>query len=70
MSTASLQERAWYKSSYSNGGQNHCVEVNHSRVGHVGVRDSTLGTTSPVLAIPAAQWVCILAAVQDGTLPV
>lgn len=68
MSTASFQERAWYTSSYTNGGQNTCVEVNHSLAGHVGVRDSRLGTDSPVLAVPAAQWACIIAAVQDGTL--
>ena len=68
MSPAPFQERAWYTSSYSNGGQNHCVEVNHSRSGHVGVRDSKLGITSPVLAIPAAQWTCLIAAVQDSAL--
>ncbi|MGH3821857.1 MAG: DUF397 domain-containing protein [Pseudonocardiaceae bacterium] len=70
MSTASFQERAWYTSSYTNGGQNNCVEVNRSLAGHVGVRDSKLGITSPVLAIPAAQWVSLLAAVQGGTLHV
>lgn len=69
MSTASRQEGAWYKSSYSTGGQNDCVEVNHSLAGHVGVRDSKLGSTSPVLAVPAVQWVCLLTAVQNGTLP-
>lgn len=68
MSIASFPERAWYTSSYSNGGQNDCVEVNYSLAGHVGVRDSKLGTTSPVLAIPAAQWARIITAVQDGTL--
>ncbi|HWR46972.1 MAG TPA: DUF397 domain-containing protein [Pseudonocardiaceae bacterium] len=68
MSTASFQERAWYTSSYSNGGANDCVEVNHSLASHVGVRDSKLGTTSPVLAIPAAQWTRVITAVQDGTL--
>ena len=55
MSTT-FQERAWYTSSYTNVGQNDCVEVNYSRAGHGGVRDSKLGTASPVLAIPAAQW--------------
>jgi Domain of unknown function (DUF397) len=68
MSTASFQERAWYTSSYSNGGQNDCVEVNYSLAGHVGVRDSKLGTTSPVLAVRTAQWISLLAGVQDGTL--
>jgi hypothetical protein len=66
MPTTSFQERAWYKSSYSNGGQNDCVEVNCSRASHVGVRDSKLGTASPVLAIPAAQWARVIAAIQDA----
>ncbi len=68
MSTASFQDRAWFTSSYTNGGQNNCVEVNHSSAGHVGVRDSKLGPTSPVLAIPAPQWARIIAAAKDGTL--
>lgn len=68
MSTASFQERAWFTSSYTNGGANDCVEVNYSLAGHVGVRDSKLGTASPVLAIPAPQWACIITAVQDGAL--
>jgi hypothetical protein len=68
MATTSLREKAWYKSSYSNGGANDCVEVGCSRTGHVGVRDSKLGTASPVLAIPAPQWSRVITAVQDGTL--
>ena len=68
MSAASFQERAWYKSSYSNGGQNDCVEVNRSPASHVGVRDSKLTTASPVLRIPAAQWSCIVTAMRDGSL--
>jgi uncharacterized protein DUF397 len=68
MSTASFQDRAWFTSSYTNGGQNNCVEVNYSLAGHVGVRDSKFGTTSPVLAVPAAQWVRIITATKNGTL--
>ncbi|MGH3777327.1 MAG: DUF397 domain-containing protein [Pseudonocardiaceae bacterium] len=68
MSTAPFQDRAWYKSSYSNGGADDCVEVNHSLGGHVGVRDSKLGTTSPVLAIPAPHWTRLIAAIQNNTL--
>lgn len=68
MSTTSFQESAWYTSSYTNGGQNDCVEVNYSRAGHVGVRDSKLGTASPVLAIPTPQWAQIITAVQHATL--
>jgi hypothetical protein len=69
MSAAIFQERAWYTSSYTNGGQDCCVEVNYSHPGQVGVRDSKLATASPVLAIPAAQWARVITAVQDGTLP-
>ncbi|MBV9728963.1 MAG: DUF397 domain-containing protein [Pseudonocardiales bacterium] len=68
MSPASFQEGAWYTSSYTTGGQNDCVEVNYSLEDQVGVRDSKLGTTSPVLTRPAAQWACLLAAVQEGAL--
>jgi hypothetical protein len=68
MSAASFQERAWYTSSYSNGGQNECVEVNYSTADHVGVRDSKLAAASPVLAIPTAQWARVITAIQDGTL--
>ncbi|MGH3672756.1 MAG: DUF397 domain-containing protein [Pseudonocardiaceae bacterium] len=68
MATTPFQDRTWYKSSYSNGGQNDCVEVCCSHTDHVGVRDSKLGTASPVLAIPAPQWSRVIAAVQDGTL--
>ncbi|WP_460444246.1 DUF397 domain-containing protein [Amycolatopsis magusensis] len=38
----------WWKSSYSSGAGG-CVEVNDSVPGFVGVRDSKLGTESPVL---------------------
>lgn len=68
MSTTAFQERAWSKSSYSNGGADDCVEVNRSLAGHVGVRDSKLTTASPVLAIPSAQWARVITAVQDGVL--
>lgn len=68
MSTASFQDGAWFTSSYTTGGQDDCVEVNYSLPGHVGVRDSKLGTSSPVLAVPSAQWASLIAAVQDSTL--
>ena len=45
----------WRKSSYSQG-QNGCVEVTTELPGWVGVRDSKLGTTSPLLAITHTQW--------------
>jgi hypothetical protein len=68
MSTTSFQEESWFTSSYTNEGQNTCVEVNHSLAGHVGVRDSKLGAASPVLTTTSTQWACFLAAATDGTL--
>jgi len=68
MATASFQEGSWFTSSYTNEGQNTCVEVNHSLAGHVGVRDSKLGAASPVLAVTSAQWACFLTAATGGPL--
>ncbi|MGH4019290.1 MAG: DUF397 domain-containing protein [Pseudonocardiaceae bacterium] len=68
MLTASFQDGAWFTSSYTNGGANDCVEVNYSLPGHVGVRDSKLGTTSPVLAVPSTQWASLITAVKDNAL--
>ena len=68
MSTASFQDGSWFTSSYTNEGADTCVEVNHSLAGHVGVRDSKLGATSPVLTVASAQWACFLAAATDSTL--
>lgn len=49
----------WHKSSYSQGA-NGCVEITELP-GWVGVRDSKLGTASPVLAVSSAQWGALLA---------
>jgi hypothetical protein len=43
------------------------MEVNCSPASHTGVRDSKLGTATPVLVGPAAQWARVIAAIQDGT---
>ncbi|MGH3719076.1 MAG: DUF397 domain-containing protein [Pseudonocardiaceae bacterium] len=51
----------WRKSSYSQGA-NGCVEVTTELPGWVGVRDSKLGTASPVLACTLPQWRATLAA--------
>jgi hypothetical protein len=50
----------WHKSSYSQGA-NGCVEITTELPGWVGVRDSKLGTASPVLAVSTAQWRALLA---------
>ncbi|MGH3813390.1 MAG: DUF397 domain-containing protein [Pseudonocardiaceae bacterium] len=68
MTTARFQDGAWFTSSYTNGGQDDCVEVNYSLPEHVGVRDSKLGTASPVLAVPSVQWVYFITDVKGGAL--
>jgi hypothetical protein len=57
----------WRKSSYSQG-QNGCVEVTTELPGWVGVRDSKLGTASPVLACTRPEWRATLAAAQASEL--
>jgi hypothetical protein len=53
----------WRKSSYSQGA-NGCVEVTTELPGWVGVRDSKLGTDSPLLACTQSQWRATLTAAQ------
>jgi hypothetical protein len=57
----------WHKSSYSQG-QNGCVEVTTELPGWVGVRDTKLGTGSPLLACTLNQWRATLAAARAGEL--
>jgi hypothetical protein len=57
----------WRKSSYSQGA-NTCVEVSTELPGWVGVRDSKLGTDSPVLACTRSQWRATLAAAHTCEL--
>jgi predicted secreted Zn-dependent protease len=54
----------WHKASYSkeNGG---CVEIG-SVLGVIGVRDTTLGTASPILAFTFAEWEAFTRGVKDG----
>lgn len=55
----------WRKSSRSHAA-NGCVEVGSSS-DHVGVRDSKLGSTSPVLLFTASEWSAFTASAQQGT---
>lgn len=57
----------WRKSSYSQG-ENNCVEVTTELPGWVGVRDSKLGTGSPLLPFTHSQWRATLTAAQAGEL--
>jgi hypothetical protein len=55
----------WHKSTFSGGENGGCVEV-ASVPGVVGVRDTKLGATSPVLIFGTSEWAAFLAAVKHG----
>jgi hypothetical protein len=61
------QASGWRKSSYSKA-QNDCVEITAEVTGWVGVRDSTLGAASPLVAVPRSEWRAVLAASRAGKL--
>ncbi|MFD5318500.1 DUF397 domain-containing protein [Streptomyces sp. NPDC127098] len=50
-----LSTARWRKSSYSNGGQNNCVEVADGFAAVVPVRDSKT-PEAPALVFPAGAW--------------
>lgn len=55
----------WHKSSYSGGAGEDCVEQGvDMTVGVVGVRDTKMGGSSPVLAFAGDQWSAFLADVK------
>ncbi|ANY07426.1 DUF397 domain-containing protein [Pseudonocardia sp. HH130630-07] len=58
----------WHKSTHSGGENGGCVEV-ATIPGHAGVRDTKLGTASPVLAFTTAEWRAFLTGVAHGEFP-
>ncbi|PZS37078.1 MAG: DUF397 domain-containing protein [Pseudonocardiales bacterium] len=60
----------WRKSSYSFPDGQECVEITTELTGWVGVRDSKLGTDSPVLAFTSAQWRAVVAGACTDELDV
>ncbi|MFD0000239.1 DUF397 domain-containing protein [Nocardia sp. NPDC127526] len=58
-----FDEARWFKSSRSQGGEA-CVEAAHLNGGRVGVRDSKLGSSSPVLVFDGPAWDRFTSAVQ------
>ncbi|MGH3697113.1 MAG: DUF397 domain-containing protein [Pseudonocardiaceae bacterium] len=58
---------SWHKSTRSDA-QNGCVEVTGAVSGWIGVRDTKLGTRSPVLAFTAVEWTALLAATKNKEL--
>ncbi|MFI2200828.1 DUF397 domain-containing protein [Streptomyces sp. NPDC020192] len=57
----------WYKSSYSSGANDDCVEI---ACGHavVPVRNSKAGSTGPALVFSAGGWAAFVGAVRDGRI--
>jgi hypothetical protein len=55
----------WHKSSFSGGANGGCVEV-ATVPGYIGVRDTKLGASSPVLAFTPHEWAAFLAGVRAG----
>lgn len=51
----------WRKSSYSFPDGQECVEIATDLTGWVGIRDSKLGSGSPVLAVTTQQWQALVA---------
>ncbi|GAA2298737.1 hypothetical protein Scani_73610 [Streptomyces caniferus] len=58
---------AWRKSSYSDGGEDNCVEVSDGFPGAVPVRDSK-NPEGPVLLFPAAAWSDFIGGVRADRL--
>lgn len=57
----------WRKSSYSDGGDNNCIEISDSFPGAVPVRDSK-NPEGPVLLFPAAAWSAFIGGVTADRL--
>jgi hypothetical protein len=63
--TALTAASNWHKASFSQGGENGCVEVG-SVPGLVGVRDTKLGDASPVLVFAPSGWAAFIEDVRNN----
>ncbi|GGM91914.1 DUF397 domain-containing protein [Streptomyces fuscichromogenes] len=57
----------WYKSSYSSGANDDCLEIARSHA-TVPVRDSKAGNSGPVLVFSSGGWTAFVGAVRDGRI--
>ncbi|MFF4299772.1 DUF397 domain-containing protein [Streptomyces sp. NPDC001601] len=57
----------WYKSSYSSGANDDCLEIARSHA-VVPVRDSKAGPTGPALIFASDGWAAFVGAVRDGRI--
>ncbi|WEH33983.1 DUF397 domain-containing protein [Streptomyces sp. AM 4-1-1] len=62
-----LSTTSWRKSSYSDGGDNNCVEIADNYPGLVPVRDSK-APTGPALIVHADAWAAFIADVRRTAL--
>ncbi|GDY32378.1 DUF397 domain-containing protein [Gandjariella thermophila] len=67
---AALAEAANWRTSTRTGQGQNCVEITEDVSGWVGVRDSKLGATSPILAFTASAWRSLIVRVKRGRLDV
>ncbi|MFD5480689.1 DUF397 domain-containing protein [Streptomyces hawaiiensis] len=63
-STRALDTAVWRKSSYSDGGDNNCVEVADNCPGMIPVRDSKQ-PQGPILVFGTSPWASFLTYVTD-----
>ena len=63
--TPEVSTTTWRKSSYSDGGDNNCVEVSDDHPGIVPVRDSKRPDDSPVLLFAATSWTFFLTGIKN-----
>ncbi|WP_320777708.1 DUF397 domain-containing protein [Streptomyces sp. CRN 30] len=67
-STDVAPEAAWFKSSYSDGTGNNCVEAADLKSTQVGVRDSK-NKQGPALVFRRSAWTSFITGVSHGDLP-
>ncbi|MFJ9687632.1 DUF397 domain-containing protein [Streptomyces bacillaris] len=65
--TPDLSTATWRKSSYSDGGDNNCIEVADGYPGVIPVRDSK-APAGPALVIAAPAWTAFIDDVRNGAL--
>ncbi|KAA2264865.1 DUF397 domain-containing protein [Solihabitans fulvus] len=63
--TALGHARRWRTSTRTGQGQN-CVEIDRELSGWAGVRDTKLGTASPILAIPAEAFTAFVRTIRTN----
>ncbi|WP_427922462.1 DUF397 domain-containing protein [Streptomyces sp. cg40] len=58
-------DHAWFKSSYSDGTGQNCIEAARPTPTAIAVRDSKNNPTGPALLLPATAWVPFLSHLRE-----